>query len=290
MFRNRPITTVLALCMLTAFHGSVRAQDAEGCKDHPLVPRLPGYFILNCSTAPGTLEAQMERGASTEPIDGTVTIVQYDFKLHSGIEQPDAPRIISSYEALVKEKGGRTIYTGSDDLYGGRMAGTFAFTAGDKDYTLVVSQMVAEEGIHLVDGYTVQVVEKKASFLEVTAINLFTAISAKGSVTLNLNFASGSAEMDEASQADVEQVAIMMKMLDSTMVVRIDGYTDNTGTPEGNKKLSASRANSVKHTLIANGVEPDRVSARGMGQEEPIADNSTEAGRAANRRVVIVKR
>ena len=65
----------------------------------------------------------------------------------------------------------------------------------------------------------------------------------------------------------------------------IEGHTDNLGKPAANKKLSQDRANSVMNYLIKKGVDPDRLTAEGFGQERPIADNATKPGREANRRV-----
>lgn len=68
----------------------------------------------------------------------------------------------------------------------------------------------------------------------------------------------------------------------------IEGHTDTTGTAEFNLKLSEQRANTVRDFLISQGLSPDTISAEGMGQENPVADNSTAAGRKQNRRVEII--
>lgn len=70
--------------------------------------------------------------------------------------------------------------------------------------------------------------------------------------------------------------------------ISIEGHTDNTGTPVGNRKLSG-RAAAVVAALKARGIEPGRLASAGHGQDKPIADNGTEEGRAKNRRVEIVK-
>ena len=68
----------------------------------------------------------------------------------------------------------------------------------------------------------------------------------------------------------------------------IVGHTDNTGTADANTTLSLERAENFAGYLRAAGVAQDRLSARGAGPDEPIADNSTDAGRAQNRRVDVL--
>jgi len=68
----------------------------------------------------------------------------------------------------------------------------------------------------------------------------------------------------------------------------IEGYTDNTGTPEFNLKLSQQRADAVRTFLISQGLTPNTVTSQGMGQADPVADNNTAAGRKLNRRVEII--
>ncbi len=70
-----------------------------------------------------------------------------------------------------------------------------------------------------------------------------------------------------------------------SMIVEIAGHTDNIGSAEYNLKLSQRRAEAVRQYLINKGVPPERIYARGYGETQPIADNSTEEGRAKNRRV-----
>jgi outer membrane protein OmpA-like peptidoglycan-associated protein len=71
------------------------------------------------------------------------------------------------------------------------------------------------------------------------------------------------------------------------MEVRIVGHTDNTGSDAVNDPLSTQRAASAREYLAGRGVDPQRVTINGRGEREPIADNSSEAGRAKNRRVEI---
>ncbi len=69
--------------------------------------------------------------------------------------------------------------------------------------------------------------------------------------------------------------------------IRIEGHTDSRGSDRYNKKLSDRRAASVRTYLLEKGVDASRMNSVGYGEERPIEDNSTEAGRAANRRVEI---
>jgi outer membrane protein OmpA-like peptidoglycan-associated protein len=68
----------------------------------------------------------------------------------------------------------------------------------------------------------------------------------------------------------------------------IEGYTDNTGMPDFNMKLSQQRADAVRQFLITQGLSPNSITSQGMGQADPIADNNTAAGRKQNRRVEII--
>jgi outer membrane protein OmpA-like peptidoglycan-associated protein len=68
----------------------------------------------------------------------------------------------------------------------------------------------------------------------------------------------------------------------------IEGYTDTTGTADYNLKLSQQRADAVRDFLVAQGMSGDTISAKGLGEDNPVADNSTAAGRKQNRRVEII--
>jgi outer membrane protein OmpA-like peptidoglycan-associated protein len=69
--------------------------------------------------------------------------------------------------------------------------------------------------------------------------------------------------------------------------VKVGGYTDNTGDPAANQKLSQDRANAVVLELVTLGIPASRLSAEGYGQQYPVADNSTDSGRAQNRRIAL---
>lgn len=107
-------------------------------------------------------------------------------------------------------------------------------------------------------------------------------------VDLKVNFAIDSAKIDSDYDGDIERVANFMKRSKGSTVF-VAGHTDSTGTAEYNKKLSHKRAESVAGTLIYQfGIEENRVNAMGYGESQPVADNKTADGRAANRRVTAV--
>jgi len=68
----------------------------------------------------------------------------------------------------------------------------------------------------------------------------------------------------------------------------IEGYTDTTGTSDYNLKLSQQRADAVRDFLVTQGLPADTITSKGLGQADPVADNSTAAGRKLNRRVEII--
>jgi len=105
-------------------------------------------------------------------------------------------------------------------------------------------------------------------------------------VSIQTHFAFDSAELTVEDKAALDRVAARLKELEFVGGAAT-GYTDNTGDAAYNVKLSERRAKAVVDYLGAKGVAPGRITATGAGSSEPIADNSTEAGRAQNRRVNI---
>jgi outer membrane protein OmpA-like peptidoglycan-associated protein len=92
------------------------------------------------------------------------------------------------------------------------------------------------------------------------------------------------ADLRPVARANLEELAAILQKYEDTNIL-VEGHTDATGTDEHNMQLSRQRAESVRHHLVTLGVSPSRFSIMGYGESQPVADNGTEAGRQANRRV-----
>jgi chemotaxis protein MotB len=103
-------------------------------------------------------------------------------------------------------------------------------------------------------------------------------------------FPSGSATVNQEALDPLGKIAEILREISNR--VQVEGFTDNrpinTAAYPSNWELSAARAASVVHILMNDGVHPERMSAVGYGEYQPIADNSIESGRVQNRRVVLV--
>jgi outer membrane protein OmpA-like peptidoglycan-associated protein len=101
-----------------------------------------------------------------------------------------------------------------------------------------------------------------------------------------LTFETGQATLKPESQEQLKNIAEILKAYPK-VTIKLGGYTDSTGDPQANLKLSQQRADAVMADLVKLGVDAGRIKAEGYGQEHPVADNSTEEGRAKNRRIDI---
>jgi outer membrane protein OmpA-like peptidoglycan-associated protein len=100
----------------------------------------------------------------------------------------------------------------------------------------------------------------------------------------NVTFGFDSANLNPQFNSVLDKVAETLIDYNQT-VIQVAGHTDSTGSRDYNMKLSERRANSVKNYLVSRGVPAQRLDTIGAGPDYPVADNSTEAGRAENRRV-----
>ena len=108
-------------------------------------------------------------------------------------------------------------------------------------------------------------------------------------VTNNILFKTGKADLETASMIEIMKVADFMKK-NPNVRFEVQGHTDNQGSDKINDPLSQKRAETIVKALEELGVDGFNLKAVGKGSHEPIADNSTEVGRALNRRVVFIKK
>ncbi|HDN25987.1 MAG TPA: OmpA family protein [Thioploca sp.] len=99
-------------------------------------------------------------------------------------------------------------------------------------------------------------------------------------------FETNKASLRPQGKREIEEFAKHIQQYSSRTVL-IEGHTDNRGGKAHNQRLSQRRANTVREALIANGIEPERVIAKGFGEDKPVATNATSEGRQQNRRVEI---
>jgi outer membrane protein OmpA-like peptidoglycan-associated protein len=99
-------------------------------------------------------------------------------------------------------------------------------------------------------------------------------------------YATGKSDLKPGAMAKLDQIAEALRGKEQPMVVY--GFTDNVGTRENNMDLSTRRANAVREYLVKSGIPRDLITAEGKGPDNPVSDNNSVEGRAANRRVEIV--
>jgi lipid-binding SYLF domain-containing protein len=110
-----------------------------------------------------------------------------------------------------------------------------------------------------------------------------------GRVTLSsVHFETGKADITADSEGALNEAAAALKE-HAEWKIRVEGFTDNVGTKTANLKLSSDRADSVLSWLADHGIDRARLTSKGFGEGRPVATNSTDEGRAKNRRVQLVR-
>ncbi|MEW6132696.1 MAG: OmpA family protein [Pseudomonadota bacterium] len=139
------------------------------------------------------------------------------------------------------------------------------------------------DGDGLVDG-----VDKCPAVYAKTADGCPLAAAAPSKLILeDVNFDYDKATLRADAVARLDQAAEALRQWGNTKV-EVAGHTDSMGSDEYNMRLSEQRANAVRDYLVGKGIEADRLTAKGYGESQPLADNGTEEGRARNRRVELV--
>lgn len=211
-----------------------------------------------------------------------------------------------TYEKLVKDLGGVTVYEGTGQPIADNKL-QFPDPRFRAQYRVAEDQM----GVYMVktptsevwvevyrpwgdnsENYWLTIVEKKGLEVNVQAIpadEMRRALDANGRVALYVNFDTDKSSIRPDSQPIIAEIVKLLNNNPELNVV-VEGHTDNVGGGPRNETLSEQRANAVAGALMAQGIAMSRLTPKGLGATKPLADNSTEDGRAKNRRVELVKR
>jgi outer membrane protein OmpA-like peptidoglycan-associated protein len=278
MSRLRWLTMALPFVLVASV--ALPQEDEEGCKDHPLFTRMPGYVITGCEDQEfGSFDFAQPEGSKN--VEGHYW--RLDLGLKEGARKAGPLQIGRNYWNAMAAKGGTKVVEALE-ASGGTLV---ARMPGPKGGTVWLQVDVGWG-----ESYTLNIVQETAmrQDVQLTAEGLAAALAASGSVTLdNILFDTGKATLKAESEAPLAAVLELLKS-DPTLALEIQGHTDNVGGKEANLKLSRDRAEAVKARLVNGGIAAARLSAAGFGDSQPVADNATEDGRARNRRVVLVKK
>lgn len=171
-----------------------------------------------------------------------------------------------------------TIIDAGTTLLGGTVAISGVLDAGDARGQALIAALADSLPTTTVDGTGIEVDTSPEALGRLEA-KLRAAIEASP-----ILFESGSLEIDAASDAILVELAASINAAPG-IPVEVVGHTDDSGGEDLNQQLSQDRAIAVLNRLVELGVENSRLKARGAGEGEPIADNGTEEGQAANRRI-----
>jgi outer membrane protein OmpA-like peptidoglycan-associated protein len=266
---------VLLICGFSLMAVEARAQtnDADGCKDSPLITRLPGSEIHSCENKEfDQVDVAVGKNQDGEPVMKTIEgeFHSWDYGTREGVTEI---QVFRNFQTALKTAGFSIDYEDSPRTITAHKSSTWYKLENSGSY------------------YYQTIVTTKAMAQEVTAdaSSLAKEIEKSGHVAIyGIHFDTAQATIRPDSQGTLTQIA---KLLTDTpdLKLRIEGYTDNVGQAAANQALSERRAQAVVTWLTSHGVAAARLAAKGLGAANPVADNSSEDGRAKNRRVELVK-
>ena len=254
-------------------------------EDTPYFSGMPGFTITDGNDQEFA-DYKFFNGTDCNTIEGRKMHRAYTMK--EGAKRVSSLQIARNYTSAIKTMGGTIVYDGDGsgaecaENYGDRMVVGKVVKGGNE---LWVEIIPFNDG----NDYYLTVVGKETMKQDVTAGDMFEALNRDGHIALYINFDTGKSTVKSESKPIIDQIVEMLKT-NPELNINVEGHTDNVGSPKSNKTLSDARGKAVVAEIVAQGIQADRLTAMGYGQDKPIADNKTEEGRAKNRRVELVKR
>ncbi|MDM1276474.1 MULTISPECIES: OmpA family protein [Acinetobacter] len=172
--------------------------------------------------------------------------------------------------------------SGLADIYN-YPAQTYVIRQADKNIWFHLAQSGHYMGLMVAESQPLNITAKA-----LTSSALKQSLDQNSKVSVQINFATDQADILPDSQEQIDQIIALLKDNDD-LKLGIYGHTDNTGDAAHNLKLSEQRAQAVVTALTKAGIDTNRLTAKGFGDTQPVADNATEDGKAKNRRVELVK-
>lgn len=258
--------------------------DADGCTDHPLLTRLENFYISQCENNYNELQLRTS-SSKTETKEGNLFYIYYRYNSEAGVKAKSALQIIKNYEIAITKNGGKMIYKNSSSL-DANLEATYYLSTKEKEYWVQLTSFAGTD--NAIEAFSLNILEMNAMKQEVDATEMFEEINKSGFVALYINFETGKSAIKTESQPIIDQIYEMLKQ-NPDLKISIEGHTDNVGTTQSNQTLSDARAKSVMNALVSKGIIASRLKSKGWGMTKPVADNSTEEGKAKNRRVEIIK-
>lgn len=238
------------------------------------------------------------------PIEGKVWKT-YVVNEKSNKEEWSLPYFLKSYDDAITKVGGVKIFDGKvsqQELDRIKEEARYFGEEGSIDYwnepvkVYVIRRQNGDDIYIQLYGNTatgaIQILQK-APFEQTISIlksdEIKKALDATGKAILHINFDTDKASLKPDGKTAVDEITKVLKN-DNNLKLAINGYTDNSGNDAHNLQLSKDRATAVLNAITASGIDKARLSAEGFGSKTPIADNSSEEGKAQNRRVELVKK
>lgn len=282
---KKSMAAVFSLFFVLAIIGlSAAAQDKKGSKDHPLLSRMPNFHISDYKDIEfDSFKFTVDQNKKPVPVnvEGHKYVIRYD--LDKGAAKPGNLKIVRNVENALKNIGGKVLV----DVAG--QWGVF------RSSTIMVQKGGKETWVHVKatdSSYELTIVEKEGMKQEVTAdaAAMGNDISTTGHVSVyGIYFDTGKTDIKPESDAAISEIAKLLKNKGSLRLYVV-GHTDNVGSLDSNMKLSKDRANAVVKTLTGkHGIAAARLKAFGMASLSPVSSNSSEEGKAKNRRVELVQ-